>query len=136
MRRGGKGALIQEDVSATLSCSNVQTLFQPSYGFSAGQGAKAGGIAFQEEQSPTLKAGASGTNQVPSVLQPTYCIQGTVANGKRMGQNGSGFSDDNVSYTLDTMDTHAVVCIADDNGRSAVDVDLCGTLKCGGVIRA
>lgn len=65
---GGKGALIQEDVSATLSCSNVQTLFQP-----------------------------------------TYCIQGTVANGKRMGQNGSGFSDDGVAYTVDTMDTHAVV---------------------------
>lgn len=68
MRRGGKGALIHEDVSATLSCSNVQTLFQP-----------------------------------------TYCIQGTIANGKRMGQNGSGFSADGAAYTVDTMDTHAVV---------------------------
>ena len=28
MRRGGKGALIQRELSATLSCSNVQTLFQ------------------------------------------------------------------------------------------------------------
>lgn len=27
---GGKGALIQEDVSATLSCANTQTLFQPT----------------------------------------------------------------------------------------------------------
>lgn len=26
---GGKGALIQDDMSATLSCANVQTLFQP-----------------------------------------------------------------------------------------------------------
>ena len=26
---GGKGALIQEDVSATLSCNNDQTLFVP-----------------------------------------------------------------------------------------------------------
>lgn len=26
---GGKGALVQDDVSATLSCANVQTLFQP-----------------------------------------------------------------------------------------------------------
>lgn len=26
---GGKGALVQDDMSATLSCSNLQTLFQP-----------------------------------------------------------------------------------------------------------
>ena len=27
---GGKGALVQDDISATLSCANTQTLFQPS----------------------------------------------------------------------------------------------------------
>ena len=36
--------------------------------FSAGQGRKAGGIGYQEECSPTLKAAESGTNMVPSVL--------------------------------------------------------------------
>ena len=36
--------------------------------FSAGQGAKAGGIGYQEECAPTLKASESGTNMVPSVL--------------------------------------------------------------------
>ena len=36
--------------------------------FSAGQGAKAGGIGYQEECSPTLKASESGTNMIPSVL--------------------------------------------------------------------
>ncbi len=36
--------------------------------FSAGQGSKAGGIGYQEECSPTLKATESGTNMVPSVL--------------------------------------------------------------------
>ena len=36
--------------------------------FSAGQGSKAGGIGYQEECSPTLKAAESGTNMVPSVL--------------------------------------------------------------------
>lgn len=36
--------------------------------FSAGQGCKAGGIGYQEECSPTLKAAESGTNMVPSVL--------------------------------------------------------------------
>ena len=37
-------------------------------GFSAGQGAKAGGIGYSEEMSPTLKASESGTNMVPSIL--------------------------------------------------------------------
>lgn len=36
--------------------------------FSAGQGAKARGIGYQEECAPTLKAAESGTNMVPSVL--------------------------------------------------------------------
>ncbi|AEY67569.1 DNA cytosine methyltransferase [Clostridium sp. BNL1100] len=36
--------------------------------FSAGQGSKAGGIGYQEECAPTLKASESGTNMVPSVL--------------------------------------------------------------------
>ena len=37
-------------------------------GFSAGQGSKAGGIGYQEECAPTLKASDSGTNMIPSVL--------------------------------------------------------------------
>jgi len=37
-------------------------------GFSAGQGEKAGGIGYQEECAPTLKAPESGSNMVPSVL--------------------------------------------------------------------
>lgn len=36
--------------------------------FSAGQGAAAGGIGWQEECAPTLKASESGSNMVPSVL--------------------------------------------------------------------
>ena len=37
-------------------------------GFSAGQGSTAGGIGFQTECSPTLKASESGSNMVPSIL--------------------------------------------------------------------
>ena len=37
-------------------------------GFSAGQGSAAGGIGFQTEWSPTLKASESGSNMVPSIL--------------------------------------------------------------------
>lgn len=36
--------------------------------FMAGQGAKAGGIAYTEDGSPTLKGAGSGTNQVPCVV--------------------------------------------------------------------
>lgn len=43
--------------------------------------------------------------------------------------------DDGSSNTL-TADTHppavSYMCMADDNGRSAVDEDLCGSLKVGG----
>lgn len=35
--------------------------------FSAGQGARAGGIGYQEEIAPSLKAGESGTNRTPCV---------------------------------------------------------------------
>jgi hypothetical protein len=37
-------------------------------GFSAGQGAAAGGIGYQEEIAPTLKASESGSNMVPSIM--------------------------------------------------------------------
>jgi len=36
--------------------------------FPAGQGAKAGGIGYQEECAPTLKVSESGSNMVPSIL--------------------------------------------------------------------
>jgi DNA (cytosine-5)-methyltransferase 1 len=47
---GGKGALIQEDRSATLSCNNDQTLFEPK----AWDGS---------DVSPTLTANNAGGNQ-------------------------------------------------------------------------
>ena len=36
--------------------------------FMAGQGSRAGGIGYEEEISPTLKAANSGTNQAPTML--------------------------------------------------------------------
>lgn len=40
-----------------------------AYAFKAGQGAKAGGIGWAEEQSPTLTAASSGSNLSPSVMK-------------------------------------------------------------------
>lgn len=51
---GGKGALVQENKSATLSCNNDQILF--AAGFKGKAGSKAGSIGYSEELSPTLQA--------------------------------------------------------------------------------
>lgn len=104
-------------------------------GFCAGNSAKASTIGYAVEQSPTLRAGESGKNMTPTVLAPTYAIQGDIARGAHMGQNGCGYSDGGECYTLNTMDVHAVaapVCLGDDNAKAACDVDMCGALKVGG----
>ena len=61
---GGKGILIQNERTGALSTLNNQSVFS----FSACQGEKAGGIGWQEECAPSLKAGESGTNRVPTIL--------------------------------------------------------------------
>ena len=62
---GGKGALVQEDLSATLATNQDQVLFCPAFGFKAGQ--SDGGLGFEEEEvSPTIGADMSGTE--PTVL--------------------------------------------------------------------
>lgn len=63
---GGKGALIQEDVRATLSCANTQTLFQPTRGphavctFHQNQ---VGDVHLTEEMALTITAGSSVSRQ-------------------------------------------------------------------------
>lgn len=64
MPGGGKGALVQEDLSATLATNQDQVLFCPAFGFKAGQ--SDGGLGFEEEVSPTIGADMSGTE--PTVL--------------------------------------------------------------------
>ena len=61
---GGKGALIQNNMSATLACNNDQYLFQPVGGFTLEPGiaAREGGHIY-EEVSGTLRANA-GDNQM------------------------------------------------------------------------
>lgn len=54
--------------------------------FSAGQGRKAGGIGYQEECSPTLKAAESGTNMVSSVL----CLNDQGGSVMECSENVSG----------------------------------------------
>ena len=66
---GGKGALIQTDLSATLSTLNDQYLFQPvAAGFCPEQSAKTRGIGWEEGMAPTLRAGV--TPAVTYTLEP------------------------------------------------------------------
>lgn len=74
---GGKGALIQEDKSATLATNNDQYLFQPvrpvaqAAGFCTEHSAKARGVGYQEECAPTLRAGVT-----PAVLCKSWDARG------------------------------------------------------------
>lgn len=91
-------------------------------GFCAGNTAGAGSIGYQEEVSPTLRGGASGTNMVPAV-----CIKGDIARGARMGQGGKGWSDDGSCYTLTTVDVPAVIApVIAFNAGNANDVECAG----------
>lgn len=93
-------------------------------GFSAGQSATAGSIAAQPEIAPTLRAGESGTNQVPSVC---YAIAGNIIG--REAQNGGhhlGIEDDGAMFTLTTADRHAV-CMASGQGNAETMEECCPT---------
>lgn len=79
--------------------------------FMGGQGSKAGGIGYSEQESPTLKSAMSGGNTVPELV---YSIEGSTVDREK-AQNGKGFSVD-VSPTLNVQDKHAVCYDARDEG--------------------
>ena len=54
---GGKGPLVQTELSATLATRQDQSLIQRAAGFDLGN---SGGIGYSEECSPTLMTGAGG----------------------------------------------------------------------------
>lgn len=92
---------------------------EASLGFRYHQGSKARGIG-AEEVNPTLMTDSHA---------PAVCVQGTIANGKRMGQNGLGASE-GACYTLDTMDVHGV-CYAQNQRyevRQSGDGTTCGAI--------
>ena len=80
-------------------------------GFCTGNTAGAGSIGYQEELSPTLRGGASGTNMAPTVLE----IQGSaIDRAPENGPAGPGvcYPDDNGAYSFTARDRHAVYQIA------------------------
>lgn len=60
-----------------------------AYGFKGGQGAKAGGIGFAEEQSPTLTSASSGSNLAPTVMHSVAFAENSRAEVRLIGGDGS-----------------------------------------------
>ncbi|MCD7802146.1 MAG: DNA cytosine methyltransferase, partial [Clostridiales bacterium] len=113
---GGKGALIQEDKSATLGCNNDQALVVPqAYGISSFQSNAMlsdnphAGI-YEAETSRTLDVGGGSPacNQGGIAVVESYAIQGNmIGRDDKNGPQGSGINKD-VSFTLNATDHHAV----------------------------
>ena len=107
---GGKGSLIQDDKSATLGCNNDQTLFVPSvFGIcskdsNAMKSSNPHSGIYKAETSRTLDA--NGGN--PSCNQGGMAVVALEGNGARPSHKGSGYSEDNVSFTLNATEQHGV----------------------------
>lgn len=104
--------IFQEDGTApTLNSGSGEGMtIQPSVlqsaGFKYHQGAGAGNIGYEEEQSQTLTA---------DYHQPAVALQ-----TGHTGGNGSGINTEDVSYTLSLANDHAVAFAQNSNGEDVV----------------
>lgn len=112
---GGKGALIQDELSATLGCNNDQTVFVPAhqcYGICSDKShamlsANPHSGIYEAQTSRTIDAtgGNPGCNQGGIAV---IALQGSmVGRTEKNGPQGSGIGGD-VQFTLNTADHHAV----------------------------
>ena len=112
----GKGALIQEDKSATLSCNNDQTVFVPkAYGIcskdsNAMKSDNPHSGVYEADTSRTIDRGGGNPtcNQGGIAIVESYALQGSmIGREEKNGPQGDGVNKD-VSFTLNTVDRHAV----------------------------
>lgn len=100
---GGKGALFQTEKSGTLACHNDQALFTAE---------PADGQAY-----PCTLA----DNPAPAMREKVWSLQGNAVD-REVGMNGSGISDGPM-YTLNTVDRHAVYCMATQQAHAEIRTD-------------
>ena len=91
---GGKGPLVQTDKSATLSCNNDQTLFEPkSLDFR--------NIAVNEELSATLQSKSNGGHSLNYINPVAYGICAKDSNSMKSSNPKSGFYKADTTRCLD-----------------------------------
>ena len=105
---GGRGALIQKNKSATLSCNNDQTLFVPkAYGIC---GKYSNSMLSNNPNSGFYEADTSRTidtsNQSPCKNQGGMVV--VEGNGSRPSHHGDGYKVSETMYTLNCTENHAV----------------------------
>ena len=110
---GGKGPLIQTNKSATLSCNNDQTLFEPKvYGIcskdSNAMKSDNPNSGFYEADTSRTIDGNGGNPSCNQGGMAVVAVQGSmIGRADKNGPQGSGVNED-VSFTLDSVDRHAV----------------------------
>lgn len=117
-------------------------------GFKGKASADSGTVEFEIDRCPTLIAGqvchvvydarGNGSGTIVPTLTGDHqnrvtdytaiCIMGNVID-RNANCNGAGWCRD-VSYTLNTIDRHAVMCVMSSQEHAGMDDDLCGTLSC------
>ena len=107
---GGKGPLIQTDKSATLATNNDQTLFVPAvFGIcskdsNAMKSDNPNSGFYKADTTRTLDA--NGGN--PSCNQGGMAVVALEGNGARPSHQGCGYSEEDVSFTLNATEQHGI----------------------------
>lgn len=107
---GGKGPLIQTDKSATIATNNDQTLFVPAvFGIcskdsNAMKSDNPNSGFYKADTTRTLDA--NGGN--PSCNQGGMAVVALEGNGARPSHQGRGYSEEDVSFTLNATEQHGV----------------------------
>ena len=111
---GGKGALVQDDKSATLSCNNDQTVFVPVQAFgicskesNAMKSVNPHSGFYEAQTARTLDCNCNNPSSNQGGIA-VVAVQGSmIGRDDKNGPQGSGINED-VSFTLNTADRHAV----------------------------
>ena len=133
---GGKGALVQDDLSATLGCSNDQTLFVPKcYGICAkdSNSMKSDNphSGFYEAETSRCLDANGGNPSCNQGGMAVVAVQGSmIGRAEKNGPQGSGIGED-VSFTLNTADRHAVA-FSPEAYDKYVENDTGSSLRAGG----
>ena len=133
---GGKGALVQNNLSATLACNNDQTVFMPKcYGIcskdSNSMKSDNPHSGFYEAETSRCLDANGGNPSCNQGGMAVVAVQGSmIGRAEKNGPQGSGIGED-VSFTLNTADRHAVA-FSQEAYDKYVENDTGGSLRASG----